>query len=249
MNEIPKNWQEKPHYEPAVLWFTREARTRTVLGQQLMAEPSQEYPGWFFYFRADTRMLHESLQEALTELKSILKHWRMEDRFGTERIALQPSKDERKRMVVQLLEYPIPDPTPPFDPESDPQPPERVHLQWEFGDHLLVVSLGYSPFREEFTTTIGSADNPIRSLVGKVCTLQAATEADLERELDDEDFEAEWKEIALGPVAFQDNRLMVGFWSHTFDPDTPVTGVAFEEASFFDPQTGISYFLEKGSEQ
>lgn len=99
----------------------------------------------------------------------------------------------------------------------------------------------YAPFRPEFSTTFGAANNPIRSLVGKVCTLKAATQADLEREDEDEDFEAEWKELSVGTVHLEGNRLTVGFWSHTFKADTRVFGVAFEEASFEDEN--MSYYL------
>lgn len=58
---------------------------------------------------------------------------------------------------------------------------------------------------------------------------------------DDEGFEEEeeeqdWEEIAVGMVSLEGNRLTVGFWSHTFDENTKVIGVAYEEASFEDKE-------------
>ncbi len=239
MSTIPKTWQKKPHYEAVMAWFTREPRERYVMGQKFMTEESKEFPGWYFFLRADEHRVYDRLEEAVGKIKTTLKNWRMQDRFGLDRVTFQASKEERKQMVVQLLEYPIVNPTPSTQPDDDGN--EIVQLKWEFSEYMLVASIWHTPFGEEFTTTMGNPDNPIKSLVGKVCTLQAATQADLDRELDDEDFEAEWKEIAVGPVSFEDNRLTIGFWSHTFDPTTPVVGVAYEEASFEDEK--MSYYV------
>lgn len=245
MSKLPQEWQSKPHYELMVGWFSREPKARRILGEEVMSEPSRDYPGWYFWFRADGHRLYDSLEQAITAGKTILKNWQMESQMVRARAPLTLSKEERKNLVVELLGYPVPDSTPQFEPDSDQEQPELVKLFWEFGEYALNLSIWYSPLRDEFSTTFGSANNPLRSLEGSICTLQAASQADLQHETEDEDFEAEWKEVAVGPVSLEDDRLTVGFWSHTFDPQSPVIGVAYEEASFEDET--MSYFLSKGA--
>lgn len=240
MNEIPKEWQLEPHYQPSLLWLSREPHTRWFIGLETPLRESEDYPGWYFLQRGDRMRMVDSLEEALTELKSRLKHWNLSDLFG-QTAPYQASKSERKRMVVELLEAPIATPPPNHDPDRDQPLPPLLERKWELGNYLLVATIEYTPFRPEFRTRFDQPNNPIRSLVGKVCTLQAATQADLEREDEDEDFEAEWEELSVGAVHLEGNRLTVGFWSHTFKADTLVFGVAFEEASFEDEN--MSYYL------
>lgn len=225
MSTIPETWQPKPHYEVGITWFIRKPNEREVMGEEFAAEESKEFSGWHFFLRTNEDLLYDRLEDAIGKIKTTLKHWRMQNPFGIERVPIQVSKKERKQMVVQLLEYPITHP----DDES-----EILRLKWEFGEYMLVVSIWHVPFAEEFITTMNSPDNPIKSLVGKVCTLYGATQADLDLELDDDDYHAEWREIATGPVTFEDHLLCVGLWSQAFEASTAVIGVAYEEASFED---------------
>lgn len=239
MNEIPKEWQLEPHYMPTLLWFSRKPQTRVVLGKEITSEESKSYPGWYFVQRGDRMRMVDSLEEALAELKSRIKHGNLGDLLGSP-TPYQTSKSERKRMLAELLEAPIVTPPPNYGPDRD-KPLTLLERKWELGEYLLVAFIEYACFRPEFHTYFNAANNPMRSLVGKVCTLQAATQADLEREDEDEDFEAEWKELSVGTVHLEGNRLTVGFWSHTFRADTLVFGVAFEEATFEDEN--MSYYL------
>lgn len=253
MNDIPKEWQLEPHYEPGLYWFSREPRPIKLLGKEIPAKESEEYPGWYFLQRDDSMPIVVSLEEALTTLKSRLKHWKMEDLLGR-RAPIEVSNKVRKQMVIELLNTPIATPPPGYDPDRDAPLPPLLSCKWELGDYLLVASIEYTPFRPEFSTRFGQPNNPIRSLVGQVCTLSAVDlelfdEDDLEPlDLleDDESFEEEeeeqdWEEIAVGTVNLEGNRLTVGFWSRTFDANTKVVGVAYEEASFRDKQK--QYYL------
>ncbi|GIW28463.1 MAG: hypothetical protein KatS3mg070_1826 [Meiothermus sp.] len=259
MNDIPKEWQLEPHYEPGLYWFSREPQSLKLLGEEIPATESEEYPGWYFLQRGDSMRIVDSLEEALATLKSRLKHWNMEDLLGR-RAPIEVSGKVRKQMVIELLNTPIATPPPDYDPDRDKPLPPLLSCKWELGDYLLVASIDYTPFRSEFSTRFGRPNNPIRSLVGQVCTLSAIdlelldeddpedlddlNEDDLEPlDLleDDEDFEQEeeeqdWEEIAVGMVSLEGNRLTVGFWSHTFDENTEVIGVAYEEASFEDKE-------------
>lgn len=229
MNDIPKEWQLEPHYEPGLYWFSREPRPLKLLGEEIPATESEEYPGWYFLQRGDPMRIVNSLEEALTTLKSRLKHWNMEDLLGR-RAPIEVSNKVRKQMVIELLNTPIATPPPDYDPDRDKPLPPLLSCKWELGDYLLVASIDYTPFRPEFSARFGQPNNPIRSLVGQVCTLHAI---DLEL-LDEDGEEQDWEEIAVGTVSLEGNRLTVGFWSHTFDENTEVIGVAYEEASFED---------------
>ena len=266
MNTIPREWQLKPHYQPSLLWLCREPRPLKFLGEEVPAVESKEYPGWYFLQRGDAMRIVDSLEEALGELKSRLKHWKMEDFLGRG-VPVEVSGKARKRMVVELLNAPIATPPPDHDPDQDEPLPPLLECKWELGEYMLVALIEYTPFRPEFSTRFGQPNNPVRSLVGQVCTLSAIDLDDLEEDddnLDDldegdyellgiEDFEVDeeldqddldqddedededgWKEIAVGTVSLEGNRLTVGFWSHTFDENTRVVGVAYEEASFQD---------------
>lgn len=241
MNGIPKEWQLEPHYEPGLYWFSREPRPLKLLGDEIPAKESEEYPGWYFLQRGDSMPMAGSHEEALTTLKSRLKHWNMEDLLGRP-APVEVSNKVREQMVVELLNTPIATPPPDYDPDRDAPLLPLLSCRWELGDYLLVASIDYVPFRPEFSTRFGQPNNPICSLVGQVCTLSAI---DLER-LDEDDLESldlleddeeqKWKEVAVGAVSLEGNRLTVGFWSHTFDENTKVVGVAYEEASFQDEQ-------------
>ncbi|GEM84799.1 hypothetical protein [Meiothermus hypogaeus] len=243
---IPKEWQLEPHYQSSLLWFSREPRTHQFMGQEIPPRESVDYPGWYFLQRGDALRIVDTLEEALAELKSRLKHWNLSDIFGRP-APYQASKSERKQMLIELLEAPITTPPPNHNPDYDEPLPPLLERKWELGQYLLVATIEYTRFRPEFFTHFDAANNPIRSLVGKVCTLQAATHADLEREDEDEDFEAEWKELAVGTVHLEDNRLTVGFWSHTFEAHTLVYGVAYEEASFEDEE--LIYYLSSEAKE
>jgi hypothetical protein len=205
---------------------------------------SKEYPGWYFLQRGDAMRIVDSLEEALGELKSRLKHWKMEDFLGRS-APVNVSGKARKRMVVELLNAPIATPPPDHDPDRDEPLPPLLECKWELGEYMLVALIEYTPFRPEFSTRFGQPNNPVRSLVGQVCTLSAMDLENLEEDDDldnpdewDEDeedaIEDGWKEIAVGTVSLEGDRLTVGFWSHTFDENTRVVGVAYEEASFQD---------------
>jgi len=193
----------------------------------------------------------------------------MEDFLGRG-APIEVSGKARKRMVVELLNAPIATPPLDHDPDRDEPLPPLLECKWELGEYMLVALIEYTPFRPEFSTRFGQPNNPVRSLVGQVCTLSAIDLDDLEEDDDDlddlddvdegdyellgiEDFEVDeeldqddldhddedededgWKEIAVGTVSLEGNRLTVGFWSHTFDENTRVVGVAYEEASFQD---------------
>lgn len=261
MNDIPREWQLEPHYEPGLYWFSREPQPLKLLGEEIPATESEEYPGWYFLQRGDPMRIVDSLEEALAALKSRLKHWNMEDLLGRP-APIEVSNKVRKQMVIELLNTPIATPPPDYDPDRDAPLPPLLSCKWELGDYLLVASIDYTPFRPEFSTRFGQPNNPIRSLVGQVCTLSAIDlelldeddPDDLDEDNlepldlleDDESFEEEeeeqdWEEIAVGPVSLEGNRLTVGFWSHTFDENTQVIGVAYEEASFQDEQK--QYYL------
>jgi len=229
MNDIPREWQLEPHYEPGLYWFSREPQPLKLLGEEIPATESEEYPGWYFLQRGDPMRIVDSLEEALAALKSRLKHWNMEDLLGRP-APIEVSNKVRKQMVIELLNTPIATPPPDYDPDRDAPLPPLLSCKWELGAYLLVASIDYTPFRSEFSTCFGQPNNPIRSLVGQVCTLSAI---DLEL-LDEDGEEQDWEEIAVGPVSLEGNRLTVGFWSHTFDENTEVIGVAYEEASFED---------------
>jgi hypothetical protein len=244
MSNIPKEWQFEPHYQPSLYWFSREPQTRRYRGRELTPEELEGYPGWYFHQMSGRNSMRivDTVDEALGELKSRIKQWKLEGPLGYP-APYQASKNEIRQMLVELFEAPIQNPPADYNPDRD-DPLRLMELQWELGVYLLVASIEYTPFRPEFDTVFCAANNPIRSVVGRVCTLRAATQADLEYELDDEDFEAEWKEVAVGTVGLDDDRLTVGFWSHTFDPLTHVVGVAFEEANFEDEE--MIYYLDAG---
>ncbi len=242
---IPREWQLQPHYQPSLLWFSREPQSQRLMGEQLPPpEMSEQYPGWYFLRRGDTMRILDSLEEALSEIKSRLKHWNLKNFLG-QSAPYQASKSERKQMLADLLEAPIHAPPPGYDPDRDEPLPLLLECRWELGGYLLVATIEYTPFRHEFYTRFGEANNPIRSLQGRVCTLQAATLEDLERGPDEEGLEAQWREISVGTVSLEGDRLTVGFWSHNFDPGTVVVGVAYEEASF--EEEGMSYYLHEGA--
>jgi hypothetical protein len=264
MSSIPKEWQLKPHYQHGLLWLCREPRPTRLLGEEIPALEYKEYPGWYFLQWGDAMGIVDSLEEALGELKSRLKHWKMEDFLGRG-VPVEVSGKARKRMVVELLNTPIATPPPDHDPDRDEPLPPLLECKWELGEYMLVALIEYTPFRPEFRTRFGQPNNPVRSLAGQVCTLSAIDLDDLEEDdddldnldeldeldegeyelldlevdqddlnQDDEEDEDGWEEIAVGTVSLEGNRLTVGFWSHTFDENTKVVGVAYEEASFQD---------------
>lgn len=202
----PKEWQLEPHYQRSLLWFSREPHTRQFMGQEIPLMESEDYPGWYYLQRVDTMRIVDSLEEALTKLKSHLKHWNLDDLFG-QTAPYQASKSERKQMLVEILKTPNATPPPNHDPDRDQPLPPLLERKWELGNYLLVATIEYTPFRPEFRTRFDQPNNPIRSLLGQVCTLQAATHADLEREEEAEDFEAKWKEIAVERWASRGNVL------------------------------------------
>ncbi|AWR87401.1 hypothetical protein [Meiothermus taiwanensis] len=272
MNDIPKEWQLEPHYEPGLYWLSREPRPIKLFGKELPAKESVEYPGWYFLQRGEPMRIVDSLEEALAALKSRLKHWNMIDLLGRP-APIEASKSVRKQMVIDLLNAPIATPPPDYDPDRD-EPFLLLSCKWELGDYLLVASIDYTPFRPEFSTRFGQPNNPIRSLVGRVCTLRAMDFAQLDEDYpddlddldeddleplelleDDEDLEFEeeeepdWQEIAVGPVSLEGNRLTVGFWSCTFDENTEVTGVAYEEAVFDDEKKSYHLFVRRSNDR
>lgn len=178
---------------------------------------------------------------------------------------IEVSGKVRKQMIIELLNTPIATPAR-LRPRPGRAATPLLSCKWELGDYLLVASIDYTPFRPEFSTRFGQPNNPIRSLVGRVCTLRAMDFAQLDEDYpddlddldeddleplelleDDEDLEFEeeeepdWQEIAVGPVSLEGNRLTVGFWSCTFDENTEVTGVAYEEAVFDDEKKATTF--------
>ncbi|WP_223299718.1 hypothetical protein [Meiothermus taiwanensis] len=115
MNDIPKEWQLEPHYEPGLYWLSREPRPIKLFGKELPAKESVEYPGWYFLQRGEPMRIVDSLEEALAALKSRLKHWNMIDLLGRP-APIEASKSVRKQMVIDLLNAPIATPPPDYRP-------------------------------------------------------------------------------------------------------------------------------------
>lgn len=60
MNDIPREWQLEPHYEPGLYWFSREPQPLKLLGEEIPATESEEYPGWYFLQRGDPMRIVDS---------------------------------------------------------------------------------------------------------------------------------------------------------------------------------------------
>jgi hypothetical protein len=197
MNSIPRGW-----HEPGLTWLCR----------------------WYFLQRGGDTQVVDSLEEALTVLKSRLKHQRQNDIPGRP-APVQISGKARKRMVIELLSTPIATPLPDYDPDLNEPLPPLLECKWEPGEYVPVALIEYTPFRPEFGTRFGPPNNPVRSRVGQVCTLSAIDLDDLEEDdddlddLDEGDYElldlevdqddlsqdngdgTEWREIAVGTVS------------------------------------------------
>lgn len=234
---IPKEWQLEPHYEPTLSWFSHKPTTHKFI-LEIPPKESEDYPGWYFLHGSFPQIV-DSLEEALSRLKSRIKNWKLGDLFGRP-APYQASKSERKKMLADLLSAPIAPPPPGYNPDKDEPPPPLLECKWELGNYLLVAAINYTPFRPELSTYFDQPNNLIYSPLGKVCTLRAARLEDLERAAE-EGVEAKWTQVALGTVDLEANRLTLGFWSRTFEARTPVFGVALEGASFEDEE--LSYYL------
>lgn len=237
MAGIPSRWRLEPHYEPSLVWYTRDPK-EGLFPQEWEGERRQaleDEPGWYVFCSLILPVVVDSPEEALAVLKSSLKRGDLAC-FGGGSPPVRLSKRERKRLVLDLLGASITPPPPDYDPDSEGPVPVVLERRWELNGYLLVARVFYTPFRPEFETKFGAPDNPVRSLEGRVCLVYAAYPEDEE----DEDYA--WEELARGPVRLEGNRLTVGFWTREFDPETPVEGVAYEGASF--AAEGVLYHLE-----
>ena len=214
---VPKEWLETPHFELHMAWLTANQEDRIAPE----AEELQDHPGWWVWckinsFRDSVKPL---LEVALGQAMISISKWQLDQdpEIGQKKAPHQVEQAERDELVQRLL-------------ESKRDEVGEDGLMYElfqpYGEYALLVQIFFAPFREDFETTFGAANNPVRSLEGKVCTLV--------------NFETE-EVLSEGGVNLQGNRLTVGFWSKEFAGRLEVSGVAYAEAFWVDG--GVKYYL------
>lgn len=234
--DFPSEWQENDHYHFRVAWLqpypdylALDAGDFRLVdaeeAQQEGLEPTFEldvHPGWWIRTNVDSGW-DDSLEESVNAVKSVLKNSEfgagvLELRRRGERAPERLSKSQRRALIGQIMH-------PRKNPHAEPDDGVVREAFLRIGEHALWAWIEHAPFREEFETTFGAPENPLRSLVGGACVLHGLAMDDYEKE------ERPWRELARGPLELEGTMVRVGSWSHTFEGDEEVFGAAFEEAS------------------
>ncbi|MDX2005557.1 MAG: hypothetical protein SFU83_09800 [Meiothermus sp.] len=214
----PKEWLETPHYELHMAWLTAKRDERIAPE----AEELQDHPGWWVWCKINSfrNSVKPVVELALSEATDSIKNWQLDQNpeFSQNKKAPhQAEPPEREELIRRLL-------------ESRRTEVGDDGLMYElfqpYGDFALLAQVFFAPFREDFKTTFGAANNPARSLEGRVCKLI--------------DFETD-EVFSQGGVSMQGNRLTVGFWSKEFAGNLEVGGVAYAEA--FWESGGVEFYL------
>ncbi|MDX2005558.1 MAG: hypothetical protein SFU83_09805 [Meiothermus sp.] len=200
---LPKEWHRTTAFDAYMAWFTNDPEKR-------YSEESQEHlehKGWWVHLPVVNALdgIADSQVQALQIIKNGMLNWKLER--GRDRAPVQLSSQELKALWERFRSAKL-------DPPRD----GVVYSLFEvYGDFALKAEIDFTSFSREFSTTFGSANNPIRSLEQKHCRL-----------LDNLSEE----EVILGEgyPRLEGNRLTVGEWTEEFDPSLEVWGSAYSEA-------------------
>ena len=263
-NEIPLEWQQKPHIEVMVCWLGRQPRVRSAVEQRIdeeMEDPDTrelfqaqlernqqelpEYPGWYFHFKVSPGEMVPTLEQARQNARDRVRIWNL-SRPGF--VFMEPleapvwlSKSERRKLLLELDAAP-----------NLPAPEGEEQYVFRFikplGEYALLIELLDAPFAEDFETVTGAPNDPIRSLIGVVCTLSSTPALELENAESDDD-EDPWRDLASGVVSYQGGVLRVGEYSLEVAANLDVSGTGFEQAYWLDSVSNLGYELHRVQEK
>lgn len=250
--QLPLSWRRKQEYVFRAAWRSKRDERRTLAERVALENLSQgkavpfvaqleldnvrfenRHEGWHHYFILQSFTFFKSFGEMLNGVKSFLKRddldagsWEMMFRDAPAPVRL--SKSQRVALIDKFVkgvkQYPF----------EDKAGKEVFSVFQPYGDYALDLSIEYIVLRPSFDTTFQADDNPVKSLVGKKCTVRGRAA----QKNEDEDEEAPLLEL-------DGYTVRVGEWRHTFGKDDEVfESVAFEEVNIYSEVLKMSIFLE-----
>ena len=263
--QLPPNWRRKEEFVFRAAWRSKRNERRSLAERLALESLSQgkavpfvaqleledkpfknRHERWHHYFILQTMTFFKSFGEMLAGVKSFLKRdaldagsWEM--MFSDAPAPVRLSKSQRVALIDKFVkgvkEYPF----------EDKAGKEVFNVFQPYGDHALDLSIEYVELRPSFDTTFGAEDNPVKSLVGKKCTVQgrASAEENGEKDTDEDEAEQPVLELGEGVLMLDGYTVRVGEWQHTFAEDDEVfESVAFEEVNVYSEALKLSIFLE-----
>ncbi len=266
--QLPLNWRRKEEFVFRAAWRSKRDERRSLAERVALESLAQgkavpfiaqlelqdtpfknRHEGWHHYFILQTMTFFKSFGEMLAGVKSFLKRdaldagsWEMMFRDAPAPVRL--SKAQRvaliDRFVKGVKEYPF----------EDEVGREVFSVFQPYGDYALDLSVEYVVLRPAFDSTFGAEDNPIKSLVGKKCTVRGRASAEESEDEDtdkntDEAEEEPLLELGEGVLTLDGYTVQVGEWQHTFEENDEVfESVAFEEVNVYSEALKMSIFLE-----
>jgi hypothetical protein len=214
---IPKEWLETTHYELHMAWLTSKLEERISPD----SPETTDHPGWWTRYKINSYRdsLKDLLELATAEASVAITNWELDQDpdIGQQKAPYQATVVERQELLKRFL----------ASKRSEVDEDGLMYELFQPYDHYaLLVQIFFSSFQEEFETTFGAANSPVRSLEGKLCRLINYQTNEV---------------LSEGTAAIQGNRLTVGFWSKEFAGSLEVNGTAYAEAFWVD--SGVQFYL------
>ena len=255
--QLPPNWRRKEEFVFRAAWRSKRNERRSLAERVALESLSQgkavpfiaqleledspfknRHEGWHHYFILQTMTFFKSFGGMLDGVKSFLKRndldaGSFEMMFRDAPAPVRLSKSQRvaliDRFVNGVKQYPF----------KDKAGEEVFSIFQTYGDYALDVSVEYVVLRPSFDTVFGAEDNPVKSLVGKQCTVRSRAAQE------DEEKEEPVLELGEGTLELDGYTVRVGEWQHTFEEDDEIfESVAFEEVNIYSEALKMSIFLE-----
>jgi hypothetical protein len=254
MTEPYPSWQKKENFSFRAAWLSKK-NLRTQFAQELAltslargrATPHflqmeleavkyrEKSEGWHLLFVLDMLKMFDSFQHLTNHVQKFLKTSDLgpaplEIMFHDAKAPIKLNRPQRMEIFDKFLKALK---AHPFSEKGN----EMFTFIEPMKDYALELSVEWSNFRRFIDTTFAADDNPIKSLVAKVCRVEEIA------------FDADRKErpqkVAEGVLELSGNAVRVGTWEHTFDDNDEVfESVAYEEVNIASESLQKSIYFE-----
>jgi hypothetical protein len=253
MPEPYKSWQRQENFTFRALWLSKTdkrlqlskelALTALVQGKVIpsLIKMELELPkfnkreGWHHYFILEAFKVLETFPTLVKHIRSFLKTsdlsaGPLETIFRNRATPVILTKAQRLDLTdrfVKLIE------NHPFKEKGR----EFVEFIEPFKEYALALSVERTNFRRWIDGDFNAEDNPIKSLVGEVCTVKTIA------------FEAPEKEkpqqVAEGVLELSGNTVRVADWEQTFNENDEIfESVAFYEVNIASDTLQTTFFIK-----
>jgi hypothetical protein len=206
-----------------------------LLKMELELPKINKREGWYHYYISEAFKVVETFPALVTHIRFFLKTndlgaGPLEMMFQNMKAPVTLTKPQRLDLAdrfIKVIE------AHPFKEKDQ----EYIEFVEPFKDYALALSVERSNFRGWIDGNFEAEDNPIKSLVGEVCTVKTIA------------FEAPEKEkpmlVAEGILELSGNTVRVADWEHTFDDQDEVfESVAYFEVNIASDAVQTTFFIK-----